>query len=117
MLNIFITNHIFKKNPKNRHQICPRPSLAMSKERGLTFEMKRRRGYNLHGREVWVEVGAGEAAVLQRFFKQLNLPLAQREALLGEVYWRLGDYSFGLIVCPKRVKRMRGWGECSTSRH
>ncbi len=106
----------------------------MSEELELKFEVKLRRGYNLHGREAWVEVGAGEAAagpvlrkgqrpaksavtmanallfehdlmtgrfksvrearkaygitrgVSQRFFKLLNLPPAQIEALLEGVY-------------------------------
>ncbi len=107
----------------------------MSEEQELKFEVKLRRGYNLHGREAWVEVGAGETAmpgpllrkgqrpaksavtmanallfehdlmtgrfksvrearkaygitrgVSQRFFRLLNLPPAQIEALLDEVY-------------------------------
>ncbi len=35
----------------------------MSEEQELTFEVKLRRGYNLHGREAWVEAGADEAAM------------------------------------------------------
>ncbi len=107
----------------------------MSEELELKFEVRLRRGYNLHGREAWVEVGAGEAAVpeavlrkgqrpaksavtmanallfehdlmtgrfksvrearkaygitrgvSQRFFKLLNLPPAQIEALLNKMY-------------------------------
>ncbi len=105
----------------------------MSEE--LKFEVKLRRGYNLHGREAWVEVGVGEASaagpvlrkgqrpaksavtmanallfehdlmtgrfksvrearkaygitrgVSQRFFKLLNLPPKEIEALLEGVY-------------------------------
>ncbi len=107
----------------------------MSEELELKFEVRLRRGYNLHGREAWVEVGAGEAAaagpvlrkgqrpaksavtmanallfehdlmtgrfksvrearkaygitrgVSQRFFKLLNLPPKEIEAILYGVY-------------------------------
>ncbi len=58
----------------------------MSEKLELTFEVRLRRGYNLHGREAWVEVGAGETAmpgpVLQKGQRPAKSAVTMANALL-----------------------------------